>query len=430
MEPVIQTKNLNIIYEKGLPSETHALKDINIEIYPEEYIAFFGPSGCGKSTLLYCIAGIETPTSGHVLVNGQDLTTLDNFEMSKFHRQQIGMIFQAYNLIPTLNVVDNVALPQVFEGAPRMERVKKGEVLLERFGIDQKKAHRLTQELSGGQQQRVGIARALINNPPIILADEPIGNLDTKSAQIVLDILYELNEKDKRTVILVTHEPRILSYAHRVVYMQDGRVLKVVNQKRAVVKLTPEAKKMPEAGDVRNDGEKLRDGQTKKHALAITSYILDGYPARQRHLFENLMYNLLKAEITWPEMLKKMAAPVSQGGGQFGDRQIDAISKNLEDIIFESNLFEDKTAKDFKYMPLDLEIAELRRSLLRFNARTLSVLQIKRLEEIIEDYLRQAIDRDIFEKIIVLSLQRGGLGLDRQTAQGFVKRMDVILERG
>jgi len=426
MESVIQTKNLNLIYDQGKPAETHALRDINIEIYPEEYVAFFGPSGCGKSTLLYCIAGIENPTSGKVLVNSQELTTLDNFAMSKFHRQQIGMIFQAYNLIPTLNVVDNVALPQVFEGTPRSQRIKTGVALLERFGIEKEKAMRLTQELSGGQQQRVGIARALINNPPIVLADEPIGNLDTKSAQIVLDILYELNERDKRTVILVTHEPRILSYAHRVVYMQDGRIIKVVNQKRSVVKLSPEAKKITEMKESQSPGQ---ENKTKKRSLLIPNYILDGYPARQRHAFGNLISDYLDAKITWPDFLKKLASPLPSGGCGFSDRQIENFSKNIEDILFKISLFEGRSEKELKYMPLNLEIAELRRSLLRFYPKAMSVLQIKRLEQTIEDYLRQAIDINIFEKIITLSLQKGGLGLEKQTAQSFSKRIGVILAR-
>ena len=231
-ELAIKTENVSVVYDRGRPSETKALIDANISIYKEDFAVIFGPSGCGKSTMLYAISGIERPTKGSIFVNEADITKFSPLESAKFHRSDIGMVFQAYNLIPTLTVVDNVALPQVFRGVSKEKRTLRAKILLQRFGI-LPQADKLPTELSGGQQQRVGIARALINEQPIIFADEPVGNLDSKSAKIVLDILYDLNQKDKKTIILVTHDPSLLKYATHIIYMKDGII---VGEKR----FTPE----------------------------------------------------------------------------------------------------------------------------------------------------------------------------------------------
>lgn len=220
----VKTEHVSVLYDQGKANETLALSDASITIYQEDFVIIFGPSGCGKSTMLYTISGIEKPTEGKIFVLGEDITQYTAAESAKFHRAKIGMVFQAYNIIPTLNVVDNVALPQIFMGVPREKRTIRAKILLQRFGI-LPQAYKLPTELSGGQQQRVGIARALINEQPIIFADEPVGNLDSKSAQTVLDILYDLNVKDKKTVILVTHDPMLLRYATHIMYMKDGIIV-------------------------------------------------------------------------------------------------------------------------------------------------------------------------------------------------------------
>lgn len=430
MNPIIKTEGLNLYYDKGKPAETQALKDINIEIFAQEYVAFFGPSGCGKSTLLYCIAGIETPTSGKVIINGKDISKFNNFEMSEFHRQQIGMVFQAYNLIPTLNVADNVALPQVFAGEGKRERLKKAMELLDRFGIAPQ-ANKLTQEMSGGQQQRVGIARSLINNPPILLADEPIGNLDTKSAQIVLDILYQLNEKDKRTIILVTHDPRNLTYAHRVFYMQDGKIIRTVDQRQSVEKLTPEAKKIPQL-TATNPIQEIRTKQEsaqKINTQLLCAYLSENYSLPDKLAFQNLFLSYISQEMNWVDFIDKLGRPKSQNGLGLSQFQISLLAKEIEDLFFEINLLKNRTENELKYMPLTMEIAELRRSLLRFFDGTMSILQIRRLEQAIEDYIRRSINRDIFEKVLTLPLTKGGIGVNLRIARRFGQKMEAIISK-
>ncbi|OHA80268.1 MAG: hypothetical protein A2V96_02860 [Candidatus Yonathbacteria bacterium RBG_16_43_6] len=205
--PLVKLENVNYYYNRGKPSEVHALKNINIEIPRGGYAAFFGPSGCGKTTLTYLIGGIETENtdSGNILINGRDLRGLEKKELAVYRQIGVGIIFQQFNLLPSLTVLDNVALPMAFLGIDVERRKKEALKLLDRFGMTKYSA-RFPSDLSGGQQQRVSIARALSNNPPLIIADEPLGNLDSENANKALEFLKELNEKDGRTIIMVTHE--------------------------------------------------------------------------------------------------------------------------------------------------------------------------------------------------------------------------------
>lgn len=230
MDSVIKIKDLSVIYDRGTPRETVALFGVNLEIYPGELTIIFGPSGCGKSTLLYCIAGLEQATGGSITVDGSDIASFGEREKALFRLRTVGMIFQAYYLIPYITVLNNIVLPQIFASTPRSERTGKAMAAAKYLGIDSF-VSRLPMELSGGQQQRVAIARSLMNDPQILLADEPVGNLDSKSSDEVMAIVRDVVDNQKKTVILVTHDARYLSLAHRVVYMKDGRLERVVINK-------------------------------------------------------------------------------------------------------------------------------------------------------------------------------------------------------
>jgi putative ABC transport system ATP-binding protein len=229
MQPIISLKNVSVVYNKGEASESVALNDISLDIFEGEYVVFFGPSGCGKSTLLYTIAGLEVPTVGEVSVGGTNLQAIKPNDLIEFYRTTIGMIFQAFYLVSHLTAKDNMMLSQMFSGVTKDEREKKANELCERFGISAF-ADRKPSMMSGGQQQRTAIARALMNNPSIILADEPVGNLDSKNAEIVLELLSDVHSKEKKTVIQVTHNSRDTHYADRVFYIKDGRIERVVTQ--------------------------------------------------------------------------------------------------------------------------------------------------------------------------------------------------------
>lgn len=227
MEPLIKIKKLTVFYDKGIASEVKALSDINIEIYPEEFVIIFGPSGCGKSTLLYALAGIERniEENSEIWIKKKNLVKMTREELVLFHRESMGMVFQAFNLVNNLTILQNVALPQVFSGIDIKIRNKNARALLEKLNI-LPFADRFPQQLSGGQQQRVGIARALINNTDIILADEPTGNLDSENAINVLKLLQKLTKEEKKTVIMVTHESQYIKYGSKIIYLKDGKFLK------------------------------------------------------------------------------------------------------------------------------------------------------------------------------------------------------------
>jgi len=228
--PVFKAVNVSKTYILG-DVEVKALAGVNLEIYSGEFICIFGQSGCGKSTLLSIIAGLQKSSTGEVYVRGEKLSALDNNGLAKYRRSKIGIVFQSFNLIPSMNILENIALPLTFARIGKSQRIARAKSLLETVGLA-KYADHSSNQLSGGQQQRVAIARSLVTAPWIMLADEPTGNLDSKSANEVMRLLISLNRKSKRTVILITHNPEYLDYADRTFFMQDGKVVKIqVNSK-------------------------------------------------------------------------------------------------------------------------------------------------------------------------------------------------------
>jgi putative ABC transport system ATP-binding protein len=219
---IIKIEKLNKSFGSG-EAHVQVLFDINLEIHSGEFIILFGPSGCGKSTLLNCVAGLEVPDSGSVIIRGEDLSKLTRAELAKYRNKKIGIVFQQFNVLKSFNVLENIALPQTFAGISKTRRLKRAMQLLKMFELE-KLAKRIPTEVSGGQQQRIAIARALVNNPWIIIADEPTGNLDSKSAEEVMTLLERLNSHSKRTIVMVTHNPDHLKYAHRIFRLKDGQI--------------------------------------------------------------------------------------------------------------------------------------------------------------------------------------------------------------
>ena len=235
-KPLIVCRDLSIIYNKGKSNEFRALQNVNTDIYEGEYIILFGASGSGKSTLMYSIQGSLPPGDGTLLIRGDDIYSYPPSERVYFQRYVMGIIFQSFNLIGSLSVLDNVALPMIFCNADKQTRNRRAQSLLDRFGVGHV-SHKIPSMLSGGQQQRVSVARSMVNDPKILLADEPTGNLDSISTQQVMDKIDEINTFDRRTIIMVSHNAAHLSYAHRVYYLKDGFIVReVVNPQRKQIK--------------------------------------------------------------------------------------------------------------------------------------------------------------------------------------------------
>ncbi len=231
-EVVIQVKDLSKIYRMG-ETRVHALDGVDFEIYRGEFCAITGPSGSGKSTLLNMLAGLEHPTKGEIIIAGKHIEKLNEKQLVTFRRQRVGFIFQSYNLIATMNALENVALPLSFRGIPKAVRLKQAKKYLHLVGLEKHMKH-MPNQMSGGQQQRVGIARALASNPQIIFADEPTGNLDSKTTMEVLRLMQQIVKEKNQTLVMVTHDNNLATYADRIFKIIDGKIVHIEENHREV----------------------------------------------------------------------------------------------------------------------------------------------------------------------------------------------------
>ena len=218
---MIECKDITKIY-KGVNVEIRALKGVSFSIKEGEFVAIMGPSGSGKSTLMHILGCLDTPTSGQYSFEGKDVFQLSDDELADVRKDKIGFVFQSFNLLPRATVLRNVILPLIYTGSQKEERKKRAETALRNTGLGESHFNHLSNQLSGGEMQRVAIARALINNPSLILADEPTGNLDTKTGKVVLETFQKLNSEQGRTIILITHERYVAEHADRIIHILDG----------------------------------------------------------------------------------------------------------------------------------------------------------------------------------------------------------------
>ncbi len=445
-EPVIKIKDLDVIYFLGKSNEVQALKNVNLEIYPGEFIIFFGPSGCGKSTLLYSIAGLETNIHGNIFIDDKDLSSMKIKEIEEYHRKKMGIIFQAFYLINSLSILNNVILPQIFLSAKYEERKKKAYELLEHFGV-RAQAHKLPTELSGGQQQRVAICRSLMNNPELLLADEPVGNLDSKSSDEVMALLGELNEKEKKTVILVTHNPAHLRFAHRVFYMKDGMITDV--------KVNKEVDRSPEAALERvQEGGEERPSISRELELLLRTYsglssaqagsllipfkakqivleVLVGMTTEEIDEIEKKVENLLIRGVDDNnEIMNFLDIDAEKGGMGLDKRTAERLAAKIKDIVTEIEFLEkaDVTPPGGEIVDTEVEIVQIRRYLLdEFDAKVANINALKNFDTAIKDRIENKIDRVKFQKNLDIPVLKGGVGFDKRSAKKVAKRMELLI---
>lgn len=441
-EPIIDIKNLNVTYFLGKPNEFKALKNINLKIYPGEFVIFFGPSGCGKSTLLYSISGLETNIEGDVSVNGKNLTTMKEREKANLHQNEIGLIFQAYYLINSISVIKNVVLPQIAIGVKKSKRKIRANQLLERFGVSTQ-AHKLPNELSGGQQQRVAICRSLVNEPSMLLTDEPVGNLDSNSAQEVLKLLRDLNKNQKKTIVLVTHNPAHLDIAHRVFYMKDGAIINVKTNKALYEETNlPMPKEADDKVSVSRDLELLaRSFSSIKgsfgnllllfKAKQIVSEVLTGMNVEEIDSIEKKVSGMLLSGVRDDQSLFKYLDDENEKGGMGMDkRTAENLSHQIKEIINEIKVLEEEEKKiNFGgEFDLDKEVMQVRHYLLDvFNVNLAGMPALQVLNSSIRQRLDNKISKVEFQKALDLSIKKGGVGLDRRTAKKMTKRLELII---
>ena len=429
-DPIIEVKNLKVTYNKGKSNEVRALDDINLKIFPKEYVIFYGPSGCGKSTLLYAISGLQKPSEGDVRVNDKNLSQISKKEMVELHQIGIGMIFQAFYLIPSLDVIANVCLPKVFRGESPGRRREEGIKLLHRFSIIEQ-ADKFPSMLSGGQKQRVSIARSLINNPEIILADEPVGNLDSVSATNVLQILSELNNIDKKTVILVTHNAEHLHYADRVIYMKDGKIIKEeVNREKRPVEAVEE-KTQTKIEELSSELKILMRtfknlSVTQVGALLVPfkanqlmAHVLSELSEEQISSASGFLKELLFYNINLETLEKNLDMDYSKGGAGWNKRRSRSFAKRVGDIVRQSEI-----AKSSDINTTVISVSSYLVDLFSLNFDVQTKLHF---DALIKDRMENKIDRVDFQKGLDLARKKGGVGLNRLTSEKVSREMEIIM---
>lgn len=426
-EPIIVIDKLRVIYNQGKSNETRALEETNITIYPHEYVIIYGPSGCGKSTLLYSIAGLQSPTYGDVIIQGTSIAKMTRQEELELHQTKIGMIFQAFYLISSVNVLENICLPKVFRGIAPSERKDAGIQLMRRFNIVEQ-AGKFPSQLSGGQKQRAAIARALVNNPEIILADEPVGNLDSESAENVLKILKELNEIDKKTIILVTHNPEHLVYADRVIHMKDGRVVKedVITEKRPVEAIKKEEDETPESLELKMLMASFKGLLPQQvnvllvpfKAKQLLAHLLSELNDEQVSMAEAFLKEFLFKNIDIQTLSGRLDLPLDNGGAGWNKSRAASFAERVSLILYQAQILKDTTTNG---------APPLAKYLIGIFHLKLSSDQELRFQAALKLRLDNQIGQIELQKRLDKSIALGGVGLHKTTAEKIVREVEVIM---
>ena len=431
-QPIVQLKNLDITYNIGKENEYKATFNVSMEIYPEEYVAFFGPSGCGKSTLFYSILGILAPSAGQLLVKGENPYSFSPEKMVKFQTSTIGIIYQAFYLINSISVLDNIALPLIFHSAAPGWRKKHALSLLRRFGIEQH-AEKYPDNLSGGQSQRVSVARALVNNPDILLADEPTGNLDSISTKQVMDALEEINQKDKKTVIMITHNAAQLKYCHRVFYMKDGRVERVVSnpEKKQIAKIDRQKMIVSEIDTL----SKLYPYSTpiELKVKSLVNYLTQEMPIEQVQKLERSVQLVLERKINKQQFFASLQAEQKNGGVGLSPSAARTAARETEKIMLQSEEVQRyrRRLEQNNFFEREGDLVRKISGFLAVEAGgNLNPTQSKRLKELVHQRVSGLIRQEEFAALAALPLSNGGIGLEQKTAQRLTYYFEKIICQG
>lgn len=432
LEPLIKMRDLDIIYNLGKSNEYKASQKVTFDIYPGEYIIFFGPSGCGKSTLMYCILGALPNTAGEILVKGESPYLYNTKRLVEYQRSTVGIIYQAFYLIPSITVADNVVLPLIFASMDLKSRRARSLSLLRRFGVEHQ-ADKLPLNLSGGQQQRVAVARSLVGDPEILLADEPVGNLDSKSADQVMDMLSDINSKEKKTVILVTHDAKYLPYAHRIFYLRDGKLERiVVNPEKEQIMKTGKKGMVTEIEKLARIYPYLSPEELK--IKSIVNYLTQDLGFDQLERLERAIQLLQDGKVDTEQYFTMLVTSFGGGGvGLDGDRAR-MIAKKTEKIFEES---QDITR--FRRRVVEAEeslsehgqlVARLRAYLLDQYEGEITMARLHNLEDAISQRLLGEYRKDDFEKRLFRSVKDGGVGFRLQDAINLSVYFEKLIAQG
>jgi len=423
-EKLIELKGLNLTYNLGASNAFTALHDVNVDIEEGDFAIILGPSGCGKSSLLNIVAGLELPENGTVLVKGRDLFGLKEKERVDYHRKEIGMIFQAYNLISTLNVLNNVALPQIFINKRKKEREQRSMQILERLGISEH-AKKVPSELSGGQQQRIGIARSIINDPQIVLADEPVGNLDTASSNNVMEILSKLNVEEGKTIVMVTHNPEHASWGNRIIHMRDGKITKIeVKDREGNIKKENREGDLSSFDKFINHFKGLSEKQIRMllepfKARYIVEKLTTVFQENQLALMEQKTKYRLANKFDKNVFCEELDKSTKEGGVGLDARSAKQFSEEVEKILeVAKKVASEADTKTKSFIILDSAF-KLR------NYKSNSDSLNKATSFLVKKFNKE-INHKEFKRLLDLSLEKGGAGIDSRIIEEIVSFIDLV----
>lgn len=431
-EPIIQLRDLEITYNLGKVNEYKATKGVSMDIYPGEFIAFFGPSGCGKSTLFYSILGILAPSAGEMYVKGKNPYSFSPEQLVNFQTNTIGIIYQAFFLINSISVADNVALPQTFHGVPPGKRLKWAKQILKRFDMEMH-ANKYPDNLSGGQSQRVSVSRSMVNNPDILLADEPTGNLDSISTKQVMDALEEINQVDKKTVIIITHNAAQLSYAHRVFYMKDGKLMRIVPnpEKKQIAKIDKQKILVTEMDRL----SKIFPYNTpvELKVKSLVNYLTQDFDFDQLEKLEEFTKLMVERKIRQEEYVQLLSRPFRQGGvgaslslARHMAERVDMILRQSEDVRRFRRRF---SANNF-YSRENTLIKNLTNALVAEHKRALNPTQKRRIRDLVYKRVAGLVNKFEFEDSLVMDLELGGVGLSAIGARNMTLYYEKVIIQG
>lgn len=432
LEPMIEAKDMDIIYNPGASNEFYAIKKVNIEVYPGEFVGLFGASGSGKSTLLYNFLGVLPYQSGSLRVAGVDPYQLPVIEKVEFLRKTIGIIYQSFYLIPSITVIENVALPLTFAGMAKTEREHRAMKVLERFGVGHI-ARKFPTMVSGGQLQRASVSRAITTNPRILLADEPTGNLDSVSTQQVLDSLEEINQGGQ-TVVMITHNAAQLRLCHRIYYLIDGVVEReVANPEKKQIK------RVRNSGAVVTEIEKLARlypylSPLELRVKSIANYLLDELPIDQLSRVEKATQLIVEGKASKAEYQRILHAPMDEGGAGFHAAAAERMASRAEKLLLEAQdvtryrrLIGRRAGHSSDQKKL---IRRLRDSVLDEYSGHPDKKHITRLEGAIADRISGAYSPEDFVERMGTPYAEEGVGFSSTSAKSLARHLEKLLAQG
>lgn len=431
-KPLIVCRNLDITYNKGKSNEFKALQAVNTDIFEGEYIILFGASGSGKSTLMYAIQGSLPPGDGTLLIRGDDIYSYPPQERVYFQRHVMGIIFQSFNLIGSLTVLDNVALPMIFCDANKATRERRAQMLLDRFGVGHV-SHKIPSMLSGGQQQRVSVARSMVNDPQILLADEPTGNLDSISTQQVMDKIDEINTFDQRTIIMVSHNAAHLSYAHRVYYLKDGFIVReVVNPQRKQIKPVKEGE------TIVTELEQLArlfpyDSVDTLRVKSLTNFLTQEYTFDQLIRIEKAIHLLISGKIHKKLFIDALVKKYDEGGVGIDRKTAQRMADISVGIVKQSDdvkRFRSDNDSDAVFFSQHKFAERVRSYLMEHHRVPLTKALEANLTTMIADRLAGIHGEKEFHKGLMAQVKEGGLHLDEKTSDDIARYMEKLIAIG